>query len=70
MLNSEQTLTIKRGELMFVVRTEVDECPDLSWLGKYTDECGTYRFDRKEGVLLGAWSRIRRQLISKRSLKT
>ncbi|APU89078.1 hypothetical protein Rctr85_054 [Virus Rctr85] len=37
------------------IEWEVDEYPDLSWLGEYTDRDDGYVVDRVEGVFLGDW---------------
>ena len=44
----------------------VDESPDTSFLGKYTDEWGEFHFDREQGKMLKTLERDRSYEMSAR----
>lgn len=51
---NEKIKEFDKGSFHFVVHSELDEYPDLSWLGEYTDkEPDAFYFDRRNGLFCG-----------------
>lgn len=46
--------TIEKNDLEYEVKIVLDEYPDLSWLGEFTDKCPDKNYiDRKDGYFIG-----------------
>ena len=52
---SDESYEIERNGRIFRMRLEVEEYPDASWIGEYTDKDDDYIIDRKMGALVGPY---------------
>jgi len=52
---SDEVYEIERDGLVFKMRLEVEEYPDTSWIGEYTNKDDAFIVDRRHGFLYGDW---------------